>query len=154
MPSVPSGTFIPPPRWLDLTEDMLLRDCHFETFRGPGPGGQKRNKTSNAVRLVHAPTGITVLAGESRSQAENKLRAVKRLLIVSVLRYAEAVRPVTAFDPNLGNTSVSAQDLAVVKSLIADRRDDSPHLEEFHDPNLERLTELIAAKMAEGSVVA
>ena len=82
------------------------------------------------------------------------LRALKRLLVVSVLRYAEAVRPVTAFDPNLGSTSISAHDLMLAKSLIAARRDDRPHLEEFHDPNLERLTELIAAKMAEGIVVA
>jgi DNA end-binding protein Ku len=82
------------------------------------------------------------------------LRAMKRLLVVSVLRYAEAVRPVTAFDPNLGNTPISARDLSAVKSLIAEKRDDRPHLDEFHDPNLERLTELIAAKMAEGSVVA
>jgi hypothetical protein len=93
MPSVPSGTFIPPPRWLDLTEDILLRDCRFEVFRGPGPGGQKRNKTSNAVRLVHAPTGITVLAGESRSQAENKLRAVKRLKLRIAVEIRHAIDP-------------------------------------------------------------
>ena len=90
------------------------------------------------------------------SQADRlvMLRAMKRLLVVSVLRFAEAVRPVTAFDPNLGSTSISARDLSAVKSLIAEKRDDRPHLEEFHDPHLERLTELIAAKIAEGSVVA
>ena len=50
-----------------------------EAFRGPGPGGQKRNKTSNSIRLTHLPTGIHVIAGESRSQAENKMRAIRRL---------------------------------------------------------------------------
>jgi hypothetical protein len=68
-----------PPRWLDLTDDALLKDCRFENFRGPGPGGQKRNKTSNSVRLTHLPTGLHVIAGESRSLAENKMRAVRRL---------------------------------------------------------------------------
>jgi len=81
------------PRWLDLSEDALLEDCRFDLFRGPGPGGQKRNKTSNTVRLTHVPTGIQVLAGESRSQAENKMRAVRRLK----LRLAAAIRH--AIDP-------------------------------------------------------
>lgn len=67
------------PRWLDLSEQALLEDCRFDAFRGPGPGGQKRNKTSNSIRIVHVPTGITVIAGESRSQVENKLRAIRRL---------------------------------------------------------------------------
>lgn len=68
-----------PPRWLDLSEQALLSSCHFDAFRGPGPGGQKRNKTSNSVRLIHEPTGIHVVAGESRSLQENKLRAIRRL---------------------------------------------------------------------------
>lgn len=67
------------PRWLDLSEQALLSTCHFDAFRGPGPGGQKRNKTSNSVRLIHEPTGIHVVAGESRSLLENKLRAIRRL---------------------------------------------------------------------------
>jgi hypothetical protein len=69
----------PPPSWLDLKEEVLLSQCRFEAFRGSGPGGQKRNKTSSAIRLTHLPTGIHVLAPESRSQAENKLRAIRRL---------------------------------------------------------------------------
>ena len=45
------------PHWLDLKEEILLKDCRFEAFRGPGPGGQKRNKTSNSIRLTHLPSG-------------------------------------------------------------------------------------------------
>jgi hypothetical protein len=74
-PSEPS----PPPRWLDLTTQALLEDCRFEAIRGSGPGGQKRNKTSNAIRLTHLPTAIHVFAEESRSQSENKHRAIRRL---------------------------------------------------------------------------
>ena len=76
------------PRWLDLSEDALLEECRFEIFRGPGPGGQKRNKISNSVRLTHLPTGVHVVARESRSQAENKMRAIRRLK----LRLAAMVR--------------------------------------------------------------
>ena len=60
-------------------DDALLADCDVATFRGGGPGGQKRNKTSNAVRLTHRPTGHTGEAGESRSLAENKAAALRRL---------------------------------------------------------------------------
>src|SRR5207248_2974059 len=53
-----------------LANHALLADCRFDIARGSGPGGQKRNKTSNAVRLTHLPTGIHVTATESRSLAE------------------------------------------------------------------------------------
>jgi hypothetical protein len=62
-----------------LSDEQLLRECRMDITRGSGPGGQKRNKTSNLVRLTHLPTGIQVIAGESRSQAENKLFALRRL---------------------------------------------------------------------------
>jgi hypothetical protein len=65
------------PDWLNLSDEALLANCKFEAFRGAGPGGQKRNKTSNSIRLTHLPTGIHVVAGESRSQLENKQRALR-----------------------------------------------------------------------------
>ncbi|QDU21662.1 peptide chain release factor family protein [Urbifossiella limnaea] len=70
-----------PPRstWAALTPDQLLAQCEVDTYRASGPGGQKRNKTSSAVRLRHPPTGLLVIAEESRSQHENKARALDRL---------------------------------------------------------------------------
>ena len=65
--------------YLSLTDAQLLSQCRFEAFRASGPGGQKRNKTSSAIRLTHAPTGIAVIASESRSQHENKARGLRRL---------------------------------------------------------------------------
>jgi hypothetical protein len=84
--------------WLDLSEQALLEACRFEAFRGPGPGGQKRNKTSNAIRLTHPPTGISVIAGESRSQLENKQRAIRRfkLHLATDLRHPIDIR---GFEP-------------------------------------------------------
>src|SRR5437667_6632724 len=70
-----------PPRatWTSLNDDQLLAQCEVDTYRASGPGGQKRNKTSSAVRLRHPPTGLIVIAEESRSQHENKARALQRL---------------------------------------------------------------------------
>src|SRR5215213_6695605 len=65
--------------WTALTDDQLLAQCDVDTYRASGPGGQKRNKTSSAVRLRHPPTGLLVIAEESRSQHENKAKALKRL---------------------------------------------------------------------------
>jgi hypothetical protein len=70
---------LPRATWTRLTEDQLLAQCEVDTYRASGPGGQKRNKTSSAVRLRHAPTGLIVIAEESRSQHENKAKALKRL---------------------------------------------------------------------------
>ena len=70
-----------PPRstWSALAEAQLLGQCEVDTYRASGPGGQKRNKTSSAVRLRHPPTGLIVIAEESRSQHENKAKALRRL---------------------------------------------------------------------------
>ncbi len=65
------------PRSLPL--DRLLAECRFDVFRGPGPGGQKRNKTSSAVRVTHEPTGLSAIAMESRSQHQNRAKAIERL---------------------------------------------------------------------------
>jgi hypothetical protein len=65
--------------WTALTDAQLLAQCEVDTYRASGPGGQKRNKTSSAVRLRHPPTGLIVIAEESRSQHENKAKALKRL---------------------------------------------------------------------------
>jgi hypothetical protein len=75
----PTTNGLPRATWSRLTEEQLLGQCEVDTYRASGPGGQKRNKTSSAVRLRHTPTGLIVIAEESRSQHENKAKALKRL---------------------------------------------------------------------------
>ena len=67
---------------LALDDEALLRACDVSTFIGGGPGGQHRNKTASAVRLVHLPTGVTVTATERRSQLRNRGAALERLRAV------------------------------------------------------------------------
>jgi peptide chain release factor len=54
-------------------------DVRFEAFSAGGPGGQHQNKTASAVRAVHKPTGLAVVARDGRSQHRNKALALKRL---------------------------------------------------------------------------
>jgi len=72
----------PIPDWtqfLRLDDQALLAECEVDRFRASGPGGQKRNKTDSAVRLRHRPTALSAEAVESRSQHENRARALRRL---------------------------------------------------------------------------
>jgi protein subunit release factor B len=59
--------------------EILKKEVIVETYRSSGPGGQRKNKTETAVRLRHLPSGITVIATEYRSQAQNRKLAFERL---------------------------------------------------------------------------
>src|SRR5947208_17010528 len=105
--------------WTELTDAQLLTQCEVDTYRASGPGGQKRNKTSSAVRIRHLPSGMIVIAEESRSQHENRARALRRLRQALFLQLRE----------ELAAESLSLDAIAKLEDFRAARSgDDRLHL--------------------------
>jgi hypothetical protein len=75
----------------NLSDAQLLAECEIDTYRASGPGGQKRNKTSSAVRIRHPASGLIVIAEESRSQHENRAKALRRLRQAFFLKIREPI---------------------------------------------------------------
>lgn len=66
---------------LSESQEATEAEIRYETLRASGPGGQHVNKTESAVRAVHIPTGMSVVASDQRSQWQNKKLATERLLL-------------------------------------------------------------------------
>lgn len=74
--------------------DVQIPDTEVEVtpfVRASGPGGQNVNKVASAVRIVHIPTGIQVVASTFRDQPQNKNQAM-RVLQAKLQQLAEDKR--------------------------------------------------------------
>ena len=70
----------PIPKGGALTVAALRDEVEITAYKSSGPGGQHKNKTESSIRLKHVPSGITVIARESRSQFKNRELAWERLI--------------------------------------------------------------------------
>ncbi len=111
-------------RLLRLDDKALTAECEVDLYKASGAGGQKRNKTSSAVRMRHLQSGLLVTAQASRSQADNRRLALRKLRTTialdlrdtpreeSVPRMAELIRK----GPH-GKNSKMRQELSYVETL-------------------------------------
>ena len=58
---------------------VTASDCEWDYLRGSGKGGQKKNKTSSAVRCTHRASGAVGYSEASRSQYDNREIAFKKM---------------------------------------------------------------------------
>lgn len=68
------------------------KDFDVSYYCGPGAGGQARNKVASGVQIIHRETGAIGRAHDSRSQADNKKNAFKRLLETPKMKFWLAVK--------------------------------------------------------------
>ena len=54
-------------------------DLEINTSRSSGAGGQSVNKIETKVQITHKPSGIQITCSETRSQLDNKVRAMQML---------------------------------------------------------------------------
>ncbi len=64
---------------LTMSDEELSGICRITFTKGSGPGGQKRNKTSSAVKVELPQWGISTADCTERSQFRNRTKALKKL---------------------------------------------------------------------------
>src|SRR4051812_13534504 len=97
----------------------------FDAFRGGGPGGQKRNKTSTAVRAVHTPTGLHSVCDDGRNQHDNRKLALSRLRYELTVRcrnriYLDRLEPPQGYEPADLDLSAKSERFLEVLGFVLD----------------------------------
>lgn len=70
----------------EILFSVTAKDCRWDTFRGTGKGGQKRNKTESGVRCTHLASGAVGQSDDSRSQHDNRRTAFKRMAATATFK--------------------------------------------------------------------
>ncbi len=101
---------------LILPEADFLRHCTLEFFKASGAGGQHRNKTSSAVRVLLNGTDLRAEDCTERSQHRNRSNAVRKLKLSIALN----MRVETPSPPERIECSMEAEDYPLFAAQLFD----------------------------------
>ena len=101
-------------------------DIRMEVYRASGAGGQKVNKTSSAVRLIHIPTNIVVSYQVERSQHQNRevaMRMLKsKLLEIKEREHLDKIEDIKGEQKEIGWGSQIRSYVFMPYTLVKDHR--------------------------------
>ena len=102
--------------WLSVS----IKDCRVDTFRAGGPGGQRQNKVSSGVRIVHEPSGAVGESRDERSQLQNKKLAFRRM--VNDPKFALWVRMQSGYEAKAQAWVSKMMDEKYIKTEVHDEK--------------------------------
>ena len=134
--------------WLMEDDEHLKEGCIIDFHKCSGNGGQKVNKTSSAVRLIHKASGLSAEDTRERSQARNLSNALKKLRLRIALKIRNAVTedsplPVLSPPPSLNNVKTYSTALALMLDFLLASSWDIPVAAQAMNVSKTKLTKLI-----------
>ena len=116
------------PTMEEVDTNIVVRpeDIRVEVYRASGAGGQKVNKTSSAVRIIHLATGIVVSCQVERSQYQNKdvaMRMLKsKLLAIKIQQHLDKIEDIKGDQKAIGWGSQIRSYVFMPYQLVKDNR--------------------------------
>lgn len=98
---------------------VTASDCRWDVYRGSGDGGQKKQKTSSAVRCTHEPSGAVGEADDSRMQSSNRKTAFERMVATKEFKSWLQLK-IDAYQDKVEITEMSDQGNQITRKLRGD----------------------------------